>query len=757
MNVQTKTTRKPSFPARYSEGGFTIVEMAIVTMIIGLVFAAAFQLLEQRQRFVRAENTKIAVSNANVALAAFVNNFGRYPCPASLNATRDNNGPLYGVESDCTDTGAVAAGSNVDAALGYAVVTGARNIAYFDRSTVPPTRVPAAGIAPVRVRIGALPFKNLNLQEGQAYDGYQNRLLYAVAEPLAVGKTFSAGGGVIDVQNELDASVLQPQASAHFIILSAGENGAGAYGYEGRRAACLGTSEESQNCDFDVDAIFRVAETGTDNNGAAATYDDLVVYALDGDIPMWELVGANDDAILKTVGDIGIGSVVAANNPGEDLQVDGTLIVRDNPGTSELEGKVESEEICDFTSGSTTCFKSEVIAGDLSHDQGLICGPGLFMTGIQNGAPVCTDEVIVTCPAGKFVTGVDSDGGLICDATPPPSCPSESKNLCSGSGLLPSAPHNTIETITVSTAPTNPGGTRSAKYRCNSGVWEYQSSWGDPCNCTPVIDPVVVNSKASCHDGNNCNGSFTGHVVVTSTTACPSGLSTQVTDRSGCGCLTGTKITPVGCPSGFNKGRKIRSSTYVCNVSGDLTRGACTSPTPAADDPDDPCRCEPVPPFLWAYAPCPLGLKALNDKGIPQNAEFECSGGSDAPGAWVIYPNKNDPAVIAQYCSCSVPPPSNVTRSDCPPGFSGERTYTITKTCDILHPLDPPTVTEEIYKDDCLPDAVGMGKWEVVGGAAGAVSPVVHVGGTCILGTDSPPARLCKKVHGHHVKACLCQ
>jgi prepilin-type N-terminal cleavage/methylation domain-containing protein len=78
--------------------GFTLIEMAIVIMIIGLLVASLMPLYGLYQKQQEISNTEVNVTVAISAIGTFRSLHGRYPCPASL--TQDRNDPLYGRE-DC--------------------------------------------------------------------------------------------------------------------------------------------------------------------------------------------------------------------------------------------------------------------------------------------------------------------------------------------------------------------------------------------------------------------------------------------------------------------------------------------------------------------------------------------------------------------------------------------------------------------------------------------------------------------------------
>ncbi|MEQ1599013.1 MAG: prepilin-type N-terminal cleavage/methylation domain-containing protein [Methylotenera sp.] len=132
--------------------GFTLVEMAIVLVILGFVLGALLLPLQaQRQQLAQAQ-TENTLENAKRALLGFAQQQGRLPCPATNNGT--------GVFPD--DSGAANP-------LG-----GTHNI------TPPNPAVPNCV-----VQAGFLPAATLGIQptdaQGFALDAWNNRIRYAVA------------------------------------------------------------------------------------------------------------------------------------------------------------------------------------------------------------------------------------------------------------------------------------------------------------------------------------------------------------------------------------------------------------------------------------------------------------------------------------------------------------------------------------------------------------------------------------------------
>ena len=730
------------------KAGFTLVEMAIVITIIGMVLAATAQLLQQREEWLQKENTRLAVIGANEAITAFRNTYGRYPCPASLTATANGpNAALYGVESNsattkCADI-SVVAGTGIDTATGYAVVqsTPTRLVTYTDTIT----DVTFNNVLP-RIRVGALPFKNLNLEESDSYDGYRNRILYAVTEQLAVAPTFEAEDGGITVLNDQGATIIQPADSAHFVVLSTGENGAGGFTRGGTRLACAaaGTNAETQNCDFDVDATYQLAQTTNTANNTANAFDDTISYATHADVPLWDKNPLEDnpggpgynDVAIKSPGNFGIGPT-ASETPTEDVQIEGVIIARDDPASPTLEGNVQSENICDYASGTTTCFPSSLIAGDLTLGGGMQCPPGEFMTGIQNGAPICETEVRIQCPSGLIAIGVNPDGSLNCGAPPAPGCVNANVNLCTANRTLFATNHGSTQTISTSTAPGNPGGTRSARYRCDNGSWVHESTWGDPCNCTAASNPIQT---VSCAAWSACGNRFTGTQTRQAQYSCPSGTWNTVTiNNSGCTCANTVRTRNRSCPPGFNDPAGIitQENRHDCAASPPACTGWLTTSNTCACLPDTDTR----------QINCPGGLTGT----IDQERFFTCPSGSTNPGNWGAWQNVGGQPDSA-FCSCV--PSTNIEDRSCPtPGHIGVYQVQVDFQCPSA------TTVETVVTDTCAPPPPVTCSWNMLGtgGSTGGAPLPRKDGLSCTCGS---PNNSCSKDLGggvYRYGACECK
>jgi prepilin-type N-terminal cleavage/methylation domain-containing protein len=703
-----------------NQAGFTLVEMAIVMVIMGMVIASSAQLYTQWIKWQAGEDTRVSVKEAVSAITAYRDLYGRYPCPASLTATRENPNvgtpsATYGVATDCAETsGDYSIGAGFTAAGISRISAGAKD--YTDNDT----NVTASQTAVIRV--GAIPFRSLNMDEKKAYDGYRNRLFYAVTEQLTDRKFFGPLGGAIEIRNDENASALDVPGSAHFFIFSAGEDGEGAFTMGGVRLPCTTGTKQSNNCDDD--STFQVASTATSGHGQAGQFDDIVAYATHKDMPLWEkgVDPSNPTAIsTKLSGAVGVGQN-ASKIPGEEFQVEGILSTKDNPNTAAItEGNVDSSEICAYASGNTTCFPSRLIAGDLDVTPptgGLKCPSGQYMIGIQNSAPVCVDEVQMVCPGGSYLAGINADGTLNCGILPPGSCQTEQREVCGTMKAVTAALHNSTRVITG-------GDNRWIEFTCNNGAW-VQTNAGGECTCTPVSYPPGVESCADWSGG--CGEAFTGTHTVQWSNTCPSGAWTgTVTNPGNCTCVPSVNTWTGPCPDGFNAGGVQYENRHVCGPSphcgGWTEKGNTCSCSPFTEEQD---------------VGCPANFTGQHI----QKRNFTCPGGAGSPGSYGAW------TTVKNTCACTEQV-INTTES-CPVGYSGSVAVKTTITC----PSGTPVRTETA---SCTKE-VGC-RWKIQGtGPLQNSRAAIEDGDTCDC-TKKNTSTACSAPAGngkHQLASCTC-
>lgn len=238
MLVKQKTVKNRSgtFLSRVAEGGFTLIETAIVITILGLVVAPLFsfmgeQRLHEKKRAEEALNERVLAS-----LSLFLKQNGRYPCPARTDV--DPSNAAFGAE--------LCGGAGITSTSG--------------------------------IYIGSLPVKALNLPMRASVNGDGWRFTYAVTQTLTDVATFD-GTGVVAIQDENGAAFAN---NMHFAIVNPGRDGKGSVSLDAVASgiACA-AAIDAENCDNN-DAIFveaplsmlRSDPTGVNYN------DDTISYTL---------------------------------------------------------------------------------------------------------------------------------------------------------------------------------------------------------------------------------------------------------------------------------------------------------------------------------------------------------------------------------------------------------------------------------------------------------------------------------------------
>ena len=408
----------------HSNKGFSLIEIAIVLLIVGLVLTPAINMYHQYRVDKDWEETNDNIELAALELGGFRAITGRFPCPASATAVP---GDLeYGHElADCLTTAP-------------AVNTCNDGICRYNNAT-----------SGLDVIVGTLPFKTLNLQESESFDSSMGRLSYAVTANLTDNVTFDVNGGGISVVDKLDPSLslISPEASAHFIVISHGHNKAGAYSREGVLINACGNAPliEQENCDDDAEFVSGDYDL---NN-----FDDRVSFYTPVQPAEWQISQVQPTAItLKNTNSMAIGA-----NIGQDLSTADTttvLQIGGDSGAVRSGTRVLTERICEYgASTSADCFEPRLLAGSMTSDgtrlhTNAVPGSGIscyspadsqdeYLMGIENNGPICVDEVFATCPAGQYIVEIDSDGDILCAGEPDNRCFQQNvTGFCGGSFSL---------------------------------------------------------------------------------------------------------------------------------------------------------------------------------------------------------------------------------------------------------------------------------------------------------------------------------
>lgn len=226
------------------EAGFSLIEVAIVLAIMGLVLGASLTVMRTQMTNRAIDETQGRLQVIEDALRAFVARHNRLPCPAvrELAETDGNYGREAASAGVCTDTVEVPADEAVPA----------------DRTD----------------RLGVLPVRDLGLYGEQALDGWYRQYTYQVVASATSKDSLSSSAWAGDVIL-LDAAGGAPLLTEGVVaILSHGANGAGAFQRNGQQLpapAQVTAADEAENADSDLE--FVLADY---SDLEANPYDDLV-------------------------------------------------------------------------------------------------------------------------------------------------------------------------------------------------------------------------------------------------------------------------------------------------------------------------------------------------------------------------------------------------------------------------------------------------------------------------------------------------
>lgn len=196
----------------HNSRGFTLIEIAVVVLIMGMLMSGVIALLNSIISSGHAEATRVKQSAIKAALISFVSRNNRLPCPAL--ATLAEGATNEGVEATTPGTC---------------------------------TGIPVTGSAPNLVVTGVIPWVTLGLTNEGALDAQANRFTYQVVQSTTgltsatisglTGRItiHSAGPGILGAAptgnqtNDCSAGATVNPCAAVAVIVSHGKDGYGAY------------------------------------------------------------------------------------------------------------------------------------------------------------------------------------------------------------------------------------------------------------------------------------------------------------------------------------------------------------------------------------------------------------------------------------------------------------------------------------------------------------------------------------------------
>ncbi|MBI1216073.1 MAG: prepilin-type N-terminal cleavage/methylation domain-containing protein [Alphaproteobacteria bacterium] len=434
--------------------GFTLVELSMVMIISGFVLVAALQAYATYIQKARHDEIYDDLSTVQSSIASYKSARGYYPCPADPDLPMSD--PNAG-KSDCTllDNGTYPVGTclngickvggrdadgdgNPDAVLIGAVPYQAlkegseADIALAQCTDVvtgnPLSTCDANGDGVVDANARLLSIVNYNSNtEDTSLDPWFYKMTYAVTSSMAAPMplpsgwtgTFDPAHGAISIETPgpSPVSTISPPASAHYVLISHGENHMGAYNREGSiTVPCQAGSYDYENCD-NLNATFVNGIYSRNNNNQY--YDDQIMYSVYSISTLWEFSANGVDIHNVNKGNVG----VSKDTPEEALDVAGDLYA---DTTSQI-------QICNTS--KTNCWSPAFISGDSGSGGGSSCPSGApagkfyAASAIRGGALYCDTAAPITppsgfagksCPSGEFLRSVNTDGSLSCDTLPTP-------------------------------------------------------------------------------------------------------------------------------------------------------------------------------------------------------------------------------------------------------------------------------------------------------------------------------------------------
>lgn len=432
---------------RPGNGGFTLVEMSMVLVVVGIFLAgwiSYYTLYVKNRDITKArENIQLMMKDIDAFYSTNVFNKLGYPCPAPMNLPRTDPGFGQAFNATCDpslppfnlNTALLSPGTPFLCNNGICIVRGNRD-----------TGRPPAGNEPIVV--GAYPVRNMALAasdtnytghqglgeteerstdlgyEADSIDPWGSQYTYAVTLSMAQPGQFRFYDGVIGVQDEFGQPTAGINNDGHYVIISHGPNRRGAFSASTgvQDVPCgqdpvddpINGAQDNENCD--LDGTF-VQALGNYEGNSTAFYDDLI--RVRGPMPsqIWQQIDPTNELVNLNEGNVGVGT----DTPNQPLHVAGALRALSPPLAANP--PVEGTLICD-TSGTANCFPIANIA-----TTGIACPAGKIMRGVKGGAsrgsslePICDDASFSlnpnqSCPVGppqQWIVGINSNGDIIC-------------------------------------------------------------------------------------------------------------------------------------------------------------------------------------------------------------------------------------------------------------------------------------------------------------------------------------------------------
>lgn len=376
------------------KNGFTLVEMAIVVLLAGILMTFGVAMLSAQL-----DNTAISVAKKRQeairgALAAYLATNKRLPCPDYPSATAPNTA-FDGIEDR---TGGTAG--------------------------TPP--VPDTTTACVK-SYGTLPYLTLGLSSESALDGWNNLFSYQVSTTpynWTLNTSFNAGSqGGITVNGRTSAGVLAViTANAVVTLVSHGKNGLGAYTVKGTRNSLPLTTDELENTNGDTVYVKRDYSDNTTVSGGA--FDDIVLAVSSSDLIDQALQNKSVKSFAEEAS-IAVGDIAGIKNaligyamknsklPYADSDGSG------KPGCSTVIGVNDGVADAGCTTGNVPWVTLGVAANDpwaVTAPPASVAIPNHYRYRVTPALTTTTDKASFIAASGTLVVNNESGAAIVTDA-----------------------------------------------------------------------------------------------------------------------------------------------------------------------------------------------------------------------------------------------------------------------------------------------------------------------------------------------------
>jgi prepilin-type N-terminal cleavage/methylation domain-containing protein len=239
--------------------GFTIVEMAMVLAIIGLLVFAGFSYLDSSMDNARMTQTREKMKTIEKAIYGFFALNNRLPCSAdpTLAVISSNSGQEYCTGTKSYKVTSTPSGFTTDTSDQYVIA-------------------------------GSVPVDDLFLPKEFLYDGWNNKFEYVVTRALAgsgagygvpstLNNIYNTNMGLITINDGALASIVN---NAAFAIISHGKNGYGAWNSNGNVMSFPASPNaqekvnSSSQTGWSASLVAKLFPTITDH-----VFDDIVIYS----------------------------------------------------------------------------------------------------------------------------------------------------------------------------------------------------------------------------------------------------------------------------------------------------------------------------------------------------------------------------------------------------------------------------------------------------------------------------------------------